>query len=106
VTVTADRLKQRMITRGFQEKVKQLVNGAKLENFPKIQGCLLQSYVMITGGCATHDHCLVTPTLYFTDYLLTAWKKDREELESTCDKIVIFSLCVYGGGRGNCVVII
>ena len=93
MTVFAEKLKQRMISRGFQDKVKQLVNGTKLGNFPKLQGCLLQSYVVITGGFAAHSHSLAT---HFTDYLSTALQKDHEELESTW--IVIW------GGVYDCVV--
>ena len=63
MTTDADRLKQRMITRAFLEKIKQMVNDTKLENFPKLQCCLLQSYVMITGGCGSGDYSLATPTL-------------------------------------------
>ena len=45
----ADMAKKKLITTDHQEYLKTLIDSNKLENYPKLQSCLLQSYILITG---------------------------------------------------------
>ena len=74
-----DLAKKRLITPDHQEYLKTLIDNNRLEAYPKLQSCLLQSYILITGelfvSCvysitATH----VRSTLAFRETLLSVAK--------------------------------
>ena len=49
-----DLAKKKLITPEHQKYLKMLIDNNKLEDYPKLQSCLLQSYILITGElCAS-----------------------------------------------------
>ena len=62
--IHADLAKKKLITPEHQEYLKMLIDNNKLEDYPKLQSCVLRSYILITGELCASLACYIVKYIH------------------------------------------